>query len=615
MRHQGWYECLIWREEERWLGAADTAQGALAHALRQMFPSTAAWQLYSAAAVASPAATAATESTPPPAPASEPVTSATSATPVTPAPAEVAKPSVDPPRSPVVVTSREETPTSEPERRTYEPPRVGERVPLPTYPAAAVAEAREVLEEILKEIHDFYPDLSLMAPRLQKSHMLGWICRARALDEQFAGEHRITMMTRKVAHELTNISKFMWPGSVLALQMNARPDCVVGELGLTRTLHAPRTWTEASEFVQQNRDRVMQTDYPVDDYGWADNKRTVPGDPRTILREAQYAIEALGGPVSEAPPRHVSLAPEEIPQDTIDALVRHVENLRAIRNNTHHPELWGRVIGRLRWLSQRVGDRATHLRKWLDPDFRPPTTSEPRNPAQDAETLRERNALTSERASLDPQNLGDWLARAFNAFNTPQVAELIGDLAPVVLELDDDALPNADRRLRRRLRDVKSHLRNSGTEASTETSGEASSDDNDDDSVKLDLSEPAEAEPDESLAALVRARVAGKSALFVSNRDDPDLKAKLEEQLGLKIQWCDGNPRKVQAQTESIARASYDLVMIATGFQAHTIDGILARAARLGNVPYVRVFKGRPLACVLALARTFGIHETMQAAS
>ena len=107
----------------------------------------------------------------------------------------------------------------------------------------------------------------------------------------------------------------------------------------------------------------------------------------------------------------------------------------------------------------------------------------------------------------------------------------------------------------------------------------------------------------------MRARVRGKSALFVSNRDDPDLKAKLEEQLGLDISWCDGNPRKVQAQCESIARRSYDLVLIATGFQAHTIDGILARAARAGGVPYVRVFKGRPLACVRALARSLGMQQ------
>ena len=196
-------------------------------------------------------------------------------------------------------------------------------------------------------------------------------------------------------------------------------------------------------------------------------------------------------------------------------------------------------------------------------------------------------------------------------FNTAEVATLVGDnLRPVVLELEDDALPDADRRLRRRLRDLKAHLRN----ASDLGAADHPEPDSDDDTVQVSHAALAgagvgEEVLDDSLTALVRARVRGKSALFVSNRDDPDLKARLEEKLGLEITWCDGNPRKVQAQCESISRRSYDLVLIATGFQAHMIDGILARAARAGGVPYVRVFKGRPLACVRALARTLGLHE------
>src|SRR5690606_29895659 len=61
------------------------------------------------------------------------------------------------------------------------------RIQLPTYPAAAVAEARETLEEILKDIQDMRPDFSLMSPRYQKAHMLAWISRARSFDEQFQG--------------------------------------------------------------------------------------------------------------------------------------------------------------------------------------------------------------------------------------------------------------------------------------------------------------------------------------------------------------------------------------------------------------------------------------------
>lgn len=621
MRQQGWFECLVWRGEERWLGHGADAQAALAHLLAQMFPSTVARALFerqAPSATLDPALPATSDSA---ADLASKVPDNSSATP-SPAPTAapphaVLHPAATPAATPATTPATTTTTPAEPERRPFEPPRVGERLilPTPTYPAAAIAEARETLEDILKEIADARPDFALMAPRLQKVHMLGWICRARGLDEQYAGEHKVAILVRRVAHELTNISKIMWPGSVQALQMNARPDCVVSELGV-KSAHIPRTWNDASEFVQTHRERAMHSDVPLDDYGWADDLRRPTGvgvgfggDARQILRDAQVAVEALAGPAQEPPPRHISTPPEDLGQDTIDALVKHVQLLRAIRIHSLQPELWGCVMGRLRWLSGRLGDRAPTLRKWLDPEFRPPVDTSRAAAAQNEQLRQRQVAVRSEREQLSaataPATLGVWLLKAFDAFNTPDVAALVGDLRGTVVDLDDDALPDADRRLRRRLRDLKSHLRNAPESDEPEL-------EHDYDSIKIDLTAPegpAEEVADDSLAALVRARVRGKSALFVSNRDDPDLKAKLEDQLGLDISWCDGNPRKVQAQCESIARRSYDLVLIATGFQAHTIDGILARAARAGGVPYVRVFKGRPLACVRALARSLGMNE------
>jgi len=605
IRQHGWYECLVWRDAERWLGHGVDAHAALEHLLAQMFPSLAARSLYDRwAGLTSPESSL--EATPKATPEASPAASDPSRAPITATAPITVTTTANP--VPAVAPSEPAPVAAELERRPFEPPRVGERLilALPSYPAAAIADARETLDDILKEIADARPDFALMAPRLQKIHMLGWICRARGLDEQFAGEHKVTILVRRVAHELTNISKIMWPGSVQALQMNARPDCVVSELGV-KTAGVVRSWSDASEYVQTHRERAMHSEVPLDDYGWADDlRRPQTGDPRQILRDAQLIVEALAGPAQEPPPRQLSAPPEELGQDAIDALVKHVQQLRAIRIHSLQPELWGCVMGRLRWLSGRLGDRAPALRKWLDPEFRPPVDTS-RAVAAQSEQLRQRQlAVRSEREGLgatQTAQLGAWLLRAFDAFNTPDVAALVGDLRPAILELDDDDLPDPDRRLRRRLRDLKSHLRNAPESNEPEL-------EQDYDSIKVNLTNIAADEPDDdSLAALVRARVRGKSALFVSNRDDPDLKAKLEDQLGLDISWCDGNPRKVQAQCESIARRSYDLVLIATGFQAHTIDGILARAARAGGVPYVRVFKGRPLACVRALARSLGMHE------
>jgi hypothetical protein len=95
--------------------------------------------------------------------------------------------------------------------------------------------------------------------------------------------------------------------------------------------------------------------------------------------------------------------------------------------------------------------------------------------------------------------------------------------------------------------------------------------------------------------------------LFVSNREDPELGSRLRDLLGIEITWCDGSLRRVQAQCERIKAGSYELVLSATGFQVHGVDSALARAASSADVPYVRVNRGRPVACVQAIAREFGL--------
>jgi hypothetical protein len=564
--HQ-WTEVLIWRDAERWLGRGPDRDSALEDALSQMFPSAAARQLFERYRDGLPDSARAE----PPAPTAAPVASESiSAPPSAPEPEQ--------PRSPIVG-----------------------RIQLPTYPAAAVAEARETLEEILKDIQDMRPDFALMSPRHQKVYMLAWISRARSFDEQFQGEHKITVLVRRIAHELTNLSKTLWPGSVQALQMNAVPACVVTELGL-KTLHAPKTWAEAHEFVQNHRERALTSEVPVDDYGWADRPRkTPPGPPRALLREAQRAVEAIAGNVTDPPPRHLTTPPEELPSEQLDALVKHAQSLREIRRfiAAEDPETWGAVMGRLRWLAGRLGDRLPQLRRWLDPEFVPPPERAKTGPS--AEQVRQQQAaVRAERDALlagepDDEALLAFLTRAFDAHNTPEVAALVQPIRARIEALRPDLFE--DRRLRRRLTGLHDVLKRGEL-------GTLPSDSADD----LEEEETDEVEdPGAHLFAQVRPKVEGKRVLFVSNREDPDLKSKLEDSLGLDITWCDGNARKVQAQCESIARHSYDYVLIATGFQAHNIDGILARAARGSAVPYVRVFKGRPLAVARALARTLGV--------
>jgi hypothetical protein len=80
--------------------------------------------------------------------------------------------------------------------------------------------------------------------------------------------------------------------------------------------------------------------------------------------------------------------------------------------------------------------------------------------------------------------------------------------------------------------------------------------------------------------------------------------------LGIRVSGCDGSLRRVQAQCARISSGAYEMVISATGFQEHGTDAALNCACKPARVPYIRVGRGRPLACVQALAREFGLAES-----
>jgi hypothetical protein len=78
----------------------------------------------------------------------------------------------------------------------------------------------------------------------------------------------------------------------------------------------------------------------------------------------------------------------------------------------------------------------------------------------------------------------------------------------------------------------------------------------------------------------------------------------LQEAFGFASLECRiAEPRRLQALGEAIEEGQYDLVLAATGFQLGSLDQLLARACRTAGVAYLRVNRGRPLACLRALAR------------
>jgi hypothetical protein len=102
----------------------------------------------------------------------------------------------------------------------------------------------------------------------------------------------------------------------------------------------------------------------------------------------------------------------------------------------------------------------------------------------------------------------------------------------------------------------------------------------------------------------VRGLTSGKRLVFVSNRRDPDLELRLKDLLPeAALEWRVAEPKRLETLGESIQQGAFDVVLAAIGFQSLVTDHLLARACRLARVKYLRVNRGRPSACLRALAR------------
>jgi hypothetical protein len=275
------------------------------------------------------------------------------------------------------------------------------------------------------------------------------------------------------------------------------------------------------------------------------------------------------------------------------------------------------VAGRLRWIAAHATRRDDRrLEDLLDPSFAP-RRSWATELGQDPEAKRkkhEKRRLLQGRprpgAAPDRAALVAWIRSAFEVLEDTRIAALLMGFAPVVLALDVADLPGAERRERRRLRKVQSLLSEIDPSAAERMAAEDAADveapePEADDGALDDWDDPAE-----RLLELVKRRTVGRTALVISNRKDPLLEQTLRDTFGFsELAWCEGSPRRVQTMSERVAAGTYDFVLSATGFQSHSVDAHMVRACRRAQAFYVRVHRGRRLACILALAREMGLGE------
>jgi hypothetical protein len=101
----------------------------------------------------------------------------------------------------------------------------------------------------------------------------------------------------------------------------------------------------------------------------------------------------------------------------------------------------------------------------------------------------------------------------------------------------------------------------------------------------------------------------------LTNRDDERLRARLEATLEFaEVELLRAEPRRVQAALEAVTARRFDVVLGATGFLGHNVDGAMREACQRAGIPYLRVAKGRVATCARVLARYYGLDAAEQAA-
>jgi len=599
-RQSGWHECLLERDDERWHGTGHDAEAALLDALNRALPSHLA-RLALAGWIGRETAMA------------------ERARDARPAPSEPELPFAAGPSPPAAASS---TLAPEPATASEEPALVGEApVAWETPPASEAArgqgrvfqlhqeEAIEMLEELEQEIRATVDEAALWAPERQRLLILKWIGFARGVQDQSRAKG-IESRVYAIAQDLGRLAKIWWPGSVPALQLTAEPSACRHGLALE-----PRTWGEVAEAATERLLALLDSDESqgLGEQGWADdaNLDPPPADPDSDLRSIARKLEELTGPLDHAPPPRDL---RELGEGVLEDARQWAEKLRWMRGSVEDSWTWGAAFGRLRWMSWGFG-RRTPLVEVLDPSFRPLRTwaqylgYDP----QKKEKVKQKNQILKsfpgDNGSADRDELLGWLHRALECelLSSERLAEMLEPHRGVLGELGPDSLPGLERRHRKKLRKLRARL---GGEAAAE----ALSAETEEEEQEEDRDEPASGaagrtQPlDERLLGAVRASVAGRRALLVTNRADPDLDLILEQTFGFaSVEHCEHSDRRIQSAAKRIVGGSYDFVLSATGFQPHKVDAKLRKACVDADIPYVRVNRARRQACLRALARELGL--------
>lgn len=460
-------------------------------------------------------------------------------------------------------------------------------------------ELLDVLSRVRDEIADSQLDIALMPASLQRLHITAWILQARAVQEKRPSDDAILRAVGEIASTLTSFCKKFWPGNVRALQLATTPAQALD--GIVRGTVA-QTWAQAAQRIET---AVESESLRGDEFGWHDKIEVPPSDPSLVLEEAISKIESALGPIDLAPDvRHGRVALNTA-EESIDEFILAAHLLRWCRTSVVWSLRWGRAMGCLRWIAHQLGRSAHELQPLLDASFVPlvewakllgrdPTA----NAARQKRLELEASVPTVETKREERRG---WFLDAFSLLTNPQIAKLTASAHDVVLDLTPEDFSEADRSVRSRLRKLQSMVRTKTDVASVLLPSEGVD-------ASVDSTASKVASPTERLTVEVRRLVEGKRVLFVTNREDEELRSRIESELACSVSFavCSGE-RRTQHVEAAIVAGSFDIVLLATSFLPHQTTDVIGHAAKQAGVRCVRVNKGRMLATVRGLARMLGL--------
>lgn len=446
--------------------------------------------------------------------------------------------------------------------------------------------AMDALEREVEETDDF----PLLSAELMQLQLVAWIAVARDWQDR-KNDDELTQRVSGFAARMGRMARRYWPGQVAALRLEARPEECAALVG-----GQPRSWAEVADLASQ----AMAEETGLDEYGWADANKLgpQPRDPRSRLGEAQASLRKLlpgaDEPDTAASRRCLIDLKAKPPLDEIAAIARKLRWLRLSAD----PEPWGRAMGWLRWLAQRLGPAIPPAVVAL---FQPETL-----PARDwakdngfqPQRGEVRKLVAELPAALAPrEEVLDWFKRAVSLMDATELTERLRGHRTALLAMDaHELLPGKDNGTARdRLRKVQKRL--AGPVVALPQLPMAPLDEE-------TCADPAEASPVDRARALV----AGHKALVLGNRMDPHLDRHLRAGLGLaELDWCHTDQSSgLEAAADRVRNHAYDIVLGLTGFISHASEAVLRQACAAGSVPFIRAGKGRLVGCAVAILRDLG---------